>query len=91
MDDEHHRGMLLRSIKVEKRSISYLRWLLESHDGLATPTTRPGTDDVIDLLVAPDMAADLDELLAALVSEMRVEHVAGPEVIPLGRGAPEGA
>jgi hypothetical protein len=83
MADDLQRGMLLRSIKVEKKSISYLKWLLESHDGLATPTTREGTDDVIDLMVAPDMAADLDELLAALAAEISIEHVPCPAVPPL--------
>jgi hypothetical protein len=83
MTDELQRGMLLRSIKVEKKSISYLRWLLESHDGLATPTTREGTDDVIDLMVAPDMAADLDDLLAALAAEIPIEHVPCPAEPPL--------
>jgi hypothetical protein len=83
MVDVLQRGMLLRSIRVDKRSIGYLRWLLESHDGLATPTTREGTDDVIDLMVAPDMAADLDELLAALAAEIPLEHVPCPDVPPL--------
>jgi hypothetical protein len=83
MVDDLQRGMLLRSIQVEKKSIAYVRWLLESHDGLATPTTREGTDDVIDLMVAPDMAADLDELLAALSEEIFLEHVPCPAVSPL--------
>ncbi|HUT76193.1 MAG TPA: DUF4911 domain-containing protein [Polyangia bacterium] len=83
MKDDLQRRMLLRSIRVERKSISYLRWLLESHDGLATPTTREGTDDIVDLMVAPDMALDLDDLLAALAVEMPLEHVPCPSVPPL--------
>lgn len=76
--------MLLRSIRVDKSRISYLRWLLESHDGMATPTTREGTDDIIDLLVAPDFEKDLDELLEAVHLEIGVERVDPPESPPLG-------
>ena len=34
---EHDKGkMLLRSIRIERRHIGYVKWLLESHDGMAT-------------------------------------------------------
>ncbi len=76
--------MLLRSIRVDKNKISYLRWLLESHDGMATPTTREGTEDIIDLLVAPDFEEDVDDLLRALHREIWLEMVDPPESPPLG-------
>lgn len=75
--------MMLRSIRVEKKDISYVRWMLESHDGMATPTTRPGTDDILDLLVAPDFFEEFSELLAALGEEILVETVASPQTTPL--------
>ena len=70
--------MRLRSIQVEKKDIAYVRWMLESHDGMATPTTRPGTDNVLDLLVAPDFAEEMESLLAALADEIPVTTVAPP-------------
>ena len=78
-----NRAMLLRSVRVDRAHISYLKWLLESHDGLATPTTREGTADVVDLLVAPDLAEELEALLDALVEEIGLERVAAPDVPPL--------
>jgi hypothetical protein len=75
--------MILRSIRVEKKDIAYVRWMLESHDGMATPTTRPGTDDVLDLLVAPDFFEDFNALLAALSEEIFVETVTSPETTSL--------
>jgi hypothetical protein len=75
--------MALRSIRVERRHIGYVKWLLESHDGMATPTTRPGFDDVLDLLVAPDFVDEFDEFLMALKSELNVELVALPDTPPL--------
>ena len=70
--------MQLRSIRVLKRDIAYVRWMLESHDGMATPTTRPGTDDVLDLLVAPDFTEEFDALLRAIGEEIFLEDVAVP-------------
>jgi len=75
--------MVLRSIRVEQRHIGYLKWLLESHDGLATPTTREGEPDVVDLLVAPDFIDDLEELLSALEDEIGAVRVTSPERPPL--------
>jgi hypothetical protein len=76
--------MLIRSIRVNKHNIGYIRWLLESHDGMATPTTREGTEDILDLLVAPDFEKDFDAFLAALSDEIPVELVDLPDTPPLG-------
>ncbi|MDJ0766084.1 MAG: DUF4911 domain-containing protein [Myxococcota bacterium] len=76
--------MLLRSIRIDKRHIGYVKWLLESHDGMATPTTRQGSDDVIDLLVAPDFKDEFELLLTALSEEIEVEIVDPPSTPPLG-------
>ena len=76
--------MLIRSIRVDKRHIGYIKWLLESHSGMATPTTREGTEDIIDLLVSPDFEEEFDELLEALADEMAVDMVDIPTTPPLG-------
>ena len=75
--------MALRSIQVDKRQIGYIKWLLESHDGMATPTTREGSDDVLDLLVAPDFTEEFDAFLNALREEMPVKLVKSPKTPPL--------
>ena len=83
MAAEPNRSMLLRSVRVDRAHISYLKWLLESHDGLATPTTRDGSPDTVDLLVAPDFADELDALLDALAEEIDLVRVPAPAVPPL--------
>ena len=75
--------MQLRSIRLLPQHIGYLKWLLESHDGMATPTTRAGHPDVVDLLVAPDFVDELEELLEALAEEIGVEPVPTPKRPPL--------
>ncbi len=76
--------MSIRSIRVSKNHIGYIKWLLESHGGMATPTTREGTNDVLDMLVAPGFEEEFDEFLSALEEELAVEIVDLPESQPLG-------
>lgn len=76
--------VVLRSVRVEISDIAYLRFLLEAHDGLAVPTTRQGTRDIIDFVVAPDFEREFDELLAALADEMSLTPVPPPATSPLG-------
>jgi hypothetical protein len=76
--------MILRSVRVERQHISYLKWLLESHEGMATPTTREGTDDIVDLLVAPDFEKELDRLIDSLAEEIDLQRVDPPDEQPLG-------
>ena len=80
---EHSHGMVLRSIRVDKNNIGYLKWLLESHDGMATPTTREGSEDVIDLLIAPDFEDEMNEFIENLKKELHIEIVKPPKVSPL--------
>jgi hypothetical protein len=79
-----HPKMLIRSIRVDKHQIGYIKWLLESHDGMATPTTREGTADILDLLVAPDFEAEFDAFLEGLSEEIPYETVDLPDQPPLG-------
>jgi hypothetical protein len=76
---------VLRSVRVEVSDIAYLRFLLEAHDGLTVPTTRQGTSDIIDFVVAPDFEQEFDELLAALSAEMKMVSVPTPQTSPLGQ------
>ena len=75
--------MIMRSVKIGREHIGYLKWLLESHDGMATPTTRDGSDDVVDLMVAPDFLEELDELLDAVSLEIGLIRVPEPSKSPL--------
>jgi hypothetical protein len=80
----NNRDMSLCSIRVGKNHIGYIKWLLEAHSGMATPTTREGTQDVIDLLVAPGFEDEFKEFLKALGHEIAVENVDPPNKPPLG-------
>lgn len=76
--------MLIRSFRVRRNDIGYIKWLLESHDGLATPTTRPDAPDILDMLVAPDFKAEFEDLMTAISKELTIEIVDLPDLPPLG-------
>lgn len=78
-----NRKMPVRSIKVNIRDIGYIRWCLESHDGIANPTTRMETPEILDLTIAPHFLADAENLIDALVEELGIERVDSPENSPL--------
>jgi len=80
-----NRPMPVRSFKVDICQIGYVRWCLESHDGIGNPTTRKETPDIIDLTIAPDYLFDAEELIAALEKEIGIETVPPPADSPLLR------
>jgi len=77
------KNMILKSVKVDKKHIGYLKWLLESHDGMATPTTREGAPDIVDLMISPDFVNEMKELIEALTTELNLEPVPPPSKSPL--------
>jgi len=78
--------MPVLSIRVDKKDIGYIRWCLESHDGIANPTTRENSSDTIDLTVAPDFLEDAEDLVEALTRELSVRRVTPPKKSPLFNG-----
>ncbi len=74
--------MPVRSIQVSRCDIGYIRWCLESHDGIANPTTRQGYSDIIDLTIAPDFIDDAEQLIDALIIELGVKRIDPPEKSP---------
>lgn len=80
---EAFKNMIVRSIKVDKKDIGYIRWCLESHDGIANPTTRMETPNILDLTIAPHFLDDAENLIDALITELGIERVEAPEFTPL--------
>jgi hypothetical protein len=76
-----NRPMPVRSFKVDISQIGYVRWCLESHDGIGNPTT----PDIIDLTIAPDYLVDAEALIAALEKEIGIAPVPPPADSPLLR------
>lgn len=59
--------------RVPREAICYLRYTLESYEGLCIPTTVPGRGGLVRLLTEEHLVADLDLVLDGLAQELPLE------------------
>lgn len=66
-----------RFYQVNSNSIHYIRWIIESYDGIAVVTTSEPARGIIELRIAPGCESTVDELIASLNSNesVRVEEI----------------
>ena len=81
-------------LHVPRREIAYVKFVIESYEGVAVTRTVDPAAGLVVALVAPDFLADARRIVAALEAEGACEEVeapAGQEVDWLGRepGSPE--
>ena len=72
-------------LRVDRRQISFFRFILEGYDGLATLSTLDPAAGTVVLHVAPGCEAEVDRLLRALAAEIRIEAPDGA-VTPILKG-----
>ena len=64
-----------RILRVERQHISWIRFLLEGYDGIASVTTLEPARGLIQINTAPGCEDALNELLKELAKEMLMEPV----------------
>ncbi|MGD9159390.1 MAG: DUF4911 domain-containing protein [Desulfobacteraceae bacterium] len=55
-----------KSYLVDRSRISYIRWIVESYDGMAIVSTIDPVDAVIELKIAPGCESTVNELIRSL-------------------------
>ena len=55
-----------KSYLVDKSRISYIRWIVESYDGMAIVTTIDPIDAIIELKIAPGCETIVNDLIHSL-------------------------
>jgi hypothetical protein len=68
-------GVIKRNLKLERRNIAYIKYILEGYEGLATITTVDRDKSVIQLSILPDFASDVDGILEALKREIDIYEI----------------
>ncbi len=68
-------GVIKRTLKLERRNIAYVKYILEGYEGLATITTVDRDKSVIQLSILPDFASDVDGILEALKREIDIYEI----------------
>ena len=62
-----------RFYRVERKEISFLKFIIEAYEGLATLTTINPQQGLVVLRIAPDCEGEIDRVLSALGRQMRIE------------------
>jgi hypothetical protein len=55
-----------KSYRVDKSRISYIRWIIESYDGMAIVSTIDPVDAIIEIKIAPGCELIVNELINSL-------------------------
>ncbi|MBW2545245.1 MAG: DUF4911 domain-containing protein [Deltaproteobacteria bacterium] len=73
------KGVIKRDLRLNRRDIAYVKYILEGYEGLATVTTIDRSKSVVQLSILPDFASDVDGILEALKKEIDICEIAGGE------------
>jgi hypothetical protein len=65
--------------RIPRSEISYLRFILESYDGLAFMRTLDASSGIVEIAWSPSREKDVRALLAALAAELPMAEVPAPE------------
>lgn len=71
-----------RYFQLPKAEIAYLRFTLESYDGLAFQRTLDSAAGLVEVIWPTERSRDVEALLSALSEELDWREVAAPEVVP---------
>jgi hypothetical protein len=68
-----------RYFRLPRREIGYLRFILESYDGLAFVRTLDPQEALVEIVFPDSRRRDADALLSSLVEELSIIETAPPE------------
>jgi len=71
-----------RCYQLPKAEIAYLRFILESYDGLAFQRTLDGTTGLVEIRWPTERSEDVEALLSALTEETGLLEVDAPAIVP---------
>ncbi len=79
---EYHmqeRDVITRNLRLDRRDIAYVKYILEGYEGLVTVTTIDKSEAVVQLSIVPDFTSDVDGILEALKGEIDMCEIGGGE------------
>ena len=62
-----------KSYSVDRSQISYIRWIIESYDGMAIVSTIDPVYAIIEIKIAPGCEAVMNELIRSLRDDERIK------------------
>jgi hypothetical protein len=64
-----------RCLRVRREDIAYFKFIIESYEGLAVVRTRDPYEAIVELMIAPGLEKDVDEILEGLRQEIPIEYL----------------
>jgi hypothetical protein len=61
--------------RVDRREISFLKFILEAYDGLAVITTIDSEKGIVVIAIAPGCQADVEMILQDLKKDVMIENI----------------
>ncbi len=65
--------------RLHRKDIAYLKFIIESYEGMAVVRTKDPHEAVVELMVAPGWEEDLEEVLEGLRKEIGIEPLPSEE------------
>jgi hypothetical protein len=66
-----------RYFRVHPEDIAYLKFIIESYEGIAVLRTKDAREAIVEVMVAPGWEDDVTRILEGLKEEMAIEPVSG--------------
>ncbi len=63
-------------LRLRRKDIAYLKFIMESYEGMAVVRTRDPSEAVVELMVAPGWEEDVHQVLEGLGKEIPIELLA---------------
>ncbi len=74
----HSQSSVKRFFTVKRSDIAYLRFIIESYEGLATLSTVDAKNGLVSLSIPPCFASEADRLVRALENEIAIKETVFP-------------
>jgi hypothetical protein len=68
-------GIITKKLRLERKDIAYIKFILEGYEGIALATTIDNNESIIQLTIVPDFESDVEMLLAALKKEVDFSEI----------------
>ena len=66
-------------LRLRRADIAYLKFIIESYEGMAVVRTRDPSEAVVELMVAPGWEKVVHQVLEGLVKEIPMEFLSNPK------------
>ena len=70
---------IVRYFRVERRDLVYLKFILESYEGMSTLSTVEKQAAIVRLTIPAGFAADIQKLIEAVSADISLTEVTAPE------------